>query len=89
MDVFWGYMDDPTGGAPVCEELAFVTLDGARACVEDMLDKLGVTGYECIWVLGLDAEAIRALNAQRNTRIETGRLYTSEIYDFDALTERD
>lgn len=89
MDVFWGYMDDPTGGAPVCEELAFVTLDGAYACVEDMLDKLGVTGYECIWVLGLDAEAIRTLNAQRNTRIETGRLYTSEIYDFGALTERD
>lgn len=89
LDVYWGYMENPNGGETVREALAFVTLAQAQERVEALLDSLGVVGYACVWALDVDAQTALALNTQRNERIETGRLYTTELYDFAGLTERD
>ena len=89
MDVYWGTMDDPLGGAPACEELAHVSLAEARSQAEGLLNKLGVTGYECVWAYGADERTIRLLNEQRNARIASGRLSTDDLYDFAGLSEWD
>ena len=89
MDVYWGYMDDPLGGVPASEALAHVSLAEARSQVEELLDRLGVTGYECAWAYGANRETIRLLNEQRNARIASGRLSTDSIYDFSELSEWD
>ena len=89
MDVYWGMMEDPHEGDTVPEKLSCVTFEVARSRVENLLDDLGVTGYACEWAYGADRQTILSLNAQRDARIASGRLSTTDIYDFSGLGERD
>ena len=89
MDVYWGYADDPYDGMPLRDMLAHVTLADAQANVERMLDRLGIEGYECTWAFSMDTDTILALNAQRNERIASGRLSTTDVYDFAGLSVQD
>jgi len=63
-------------------ELDFITLAQARMTVEEVLEKLNVTGYELSWALDMSAEKIHLLGEWKTERRKTMWNTYDRFYDF-------
>lgn len=68
------------------EELVHITLAQARKTVEEVLEKLNVTGYELSYALDMSAEKIRLLGQWEEERRKTFWNTYDRFYDFSQAT---
>ncbi len=67
-----------------------MTLDEAKAKLNELLSKLGIENTELTWSYGMDLAHINLLNEQRNAAIaENGGIGFTDPCEFSAVTEED
>ncbi len=80
-----------SGQKPVLEKTALdgITLDEADAQVQELLDKLGLTGYKQMTALDMSVERIREWGVQQVEERKTEYNVFDRYYDFSAATKAD
>lgn len=70
-------------------ELAGITLDGAKAKLEALLNTLGVEGYTCDYALDMDVARIQSMGATMNQMLQENQYWNSPIMDYSLVTQED
>ena len=86
IDAIYHYAEPP---AMERTELCGVTLAQAEKAVEDVLNQLGLAGYECAFALDMSAERIREWGAAWVEEHKTFYNVYDRYYDFSTATEAD
>lgn len=70
-------------------QLNGVSLDGAKAEMEELLKQTGVEGFECVYALDMSVNRIRELGEWKNRRIEDGLWFADIVWDYGIATAED
>lgn len=70
-------------------QLNGVSLDGAKAEMEELLKQTGVEGFECVYALDMSLNRIRELGEWKNRRIEDGLWFADIVWDYGVATAED
>lgn len=74
---------------PERTELSGITFDDARQTVDDLFEKLGVSGYTCVFALDMSADRIHVLG-EAEARLREEYINKSDgWWDFSLATEED
>lgn len=86
------YYESKRNGVPAAlkhTELSGVTLDDARRQVDDLFEKLGVGGYECVFALDMSLPRIRELGAAETKQRAKHKNKSDGWWDFSLAAQAD
>ena len=89
-NVYWQMGDYTKGITLDKKELTYVSLEGAKARAEELINRLNLKGYELAWALDMDVDRIKVLGKQYNEFWFDGPGFSnSPRQDYDTATADD